>query len=271
MRLEFPNGEHEGFRLSTGELRIGSAPDNEIVLSSPGVAPHHAILTVDARGPILWLLSDEAVAFVNARPVRERAMLRLGDRIIIGRTALLLKSENEDSLAWDIPFQLDPVGIESQKNGPPRVVLRSVSGRTSGQVKPVLGELVAGSDPDCGLVLDDPQAPGKAFSLTTDGRHVLLEALAGDVRIEVNGVPVRRAFVVNGDQIVIGFQRFVVEAPGIVSRPIPPEITRKTEVPEVAVAAAASAEGSESSPRPWLMLTIALLFVLALIFLLFVP
>lgn len=270
MRLEFPNGEHAELRLSSGELRIGSAPDNEVVLPAPGVEPHHAVLTVDARGPILWLLSDQAGAFVNARPVRERALLRLGDRITIGRTAFVLKPENEERLAWDSPCALDPSGIESQRGGPSRVALRAISGRSSGQVVPVPGRLVAGSDPSCELRLEDRRAPARAFALSTDGRHALLEVLAAEATVEVNGVPVSRAFVVNGDQIACGRQRFLVEAPGLSARP---QAGLGEQGHTAVMPAISQAPVSETSAGggPWLMLAVAFLLAVAIAFLLLVP
>ncbi len=271
MRLEFPNGEHAALRFSGGELRIGSAPDNEVVLASPGVEPHHAVLTVDARGPILWLLSDQAGAFVNARPVRERALLRLGDRITIGRTALVLKPENDERLAFDTGCELDPKGIESQKGGPPRVALRAVSGRSSGQVVAVLGRLVAGSDSGCDLRLEDPRAPARAFCLSTDGRHALLEVLGAETVVEVNGVPVRRAFVVNGDQIVVGRQRFVVEAPGLVARPLPAVSGEGSGAADAPAKPAAPGDAASERGGPWLMLAVAVLLALTIAFLLLVP
>lgn len=273
MRLEFPNGEHAELRFSSGELRIGSAPDNEIVLSAPGVEPYHAVLTVDARGPILWLLSEQGGAFVNARPVRERALLRLGDRVTIGRAAFVLKPESDERFACDSAWELDPSGIEMQRGGPPRMVLRAVSGRASGQVVPVPGRLVAGSDASCELRLEDRRAPARAFALSTDGRHALLEVLSEEAVVEVNGVPVSRAFVVNGDQIACGRQRFLVEAPGLSSRPksTEPDTASTAVLSKAAAKQAEESQEPQAAGSPWLMLAVAFLVAVAIAFLLLVP
>ncbi|MDW8479498.1 MAG: FHA domain-containing protein [Xanthomonadales bacterium] len=270
MRLEFPNGEHAGIRFSGGELRIGSAADNELVLSAPGVEPHHAVLTVDARGTILWLLSDEAGAYVNARPVRERAFLRLGDRVTIGHAAFVLKPEEPRPQAPS-GWEPDAVGLEAQRSGPARVALRAVSGRHSGRVVPVRGRLVAGSDPSCELQLEDRRAPGRLLTIESDGRCARLRVLADDYPVEVNGFPVREAFLINGDQLLCGRQRFVVEAPGLLARPVEegresPGTTQVLPVPAASPAAAAEGTGGV-----WMLLAVAVLLAIAIALLFLAP
>ena len=79
MRLYFPNKESEDVLIAPGDTAIGAASDNVIVLQRPGVAAHHVSLGVHERSLVLSVLDAQARTHVNARPVREKAILRLVD------------------------------------------------------------------------------------------------------------------------------------------------------------------------------------------------
>src|SRR5678815_5705121 len=79
MRLHFPNKEHDDMLVAHGDTSIGAASDNSLVLDRPGISPHHASISVGDRGYVLSVIDPNARAHVNARPVREKAILRLGD------------------------------------------------------------------------------------------------------------------------------------------------------------------------------------------------
>jgi hypothetical protein len=53
MRIEFPNSAREEFRWTQVALRIGSAPDNDLVVSAQQGAAHHLRILQDRRG---WVL-----------------------------------------------------------------------------------------------------------------------------------------------------------------------------------------------------------------------
>src|SRR5262245_38702701 len=42
--VAYPDGRQKEMRLSAAGLRIGSAPDNDLVVAGRGVAPHHAVI-----------------------------------------------------------------------------------------------------------------------------------------------------------------------------------------------------------------------------------
>ena len=76
MRIEFPRSAREDFHWTQPQLRIGSAPDNDLVLAAGHAAEHHVRIQHDRGGWVLQVLSAAARIHVNARPVRERALLR---------------------------------------------------------------------------------------------------------------------------------------------------------------------------------------------------
>jgi len=48
-----PNGRQQAILLRAGLLRIGSAPDNDLVLAGAGIAAHHATIRCDDQGYLL--------------------------------------------------------------------------------------------------------------------------------------------------------------------------------------------------------------------------
>jgi len=57
-----PNGLEQEIPLDGGQLRIGSAPGNDLVIGGPGIAPHHATLSCDAQGRLVVEIDGENVA-----------------------------------------------------------------------------------------------------------------------------------------------------------------------------------------------------------------
>ncbi|MBK8813696.1 MAG: FHA domain-containing protein [Acidobacteria bacterium] len=74
------------FRVElTSRLRIGRAPDNEIVLDAPGVSRHHAELTYQGgEQPIISDLGSTNGTFVNGDVLRSPRLLQPSDWVTIG-------------------------------------------------------------------------------------------------------------------------------------------------------------------------------------------
>jgi hypothetical protein len=47
-----PEGHQQAIPLCAGMLQIGSAPDNDLVLTGPGIAPRHATIRCDNEGDL---------------------------------------------------------------------------------------------------------------------------------------------------------------------------------------------------------------------------
>lgn len=232
MRLSFPNGEHDDILIGAGDTSIGSADDNTIVLNSGGVAAHHARLSVGDRGIILGILDAQARTHVNTRPVREKAILRLGDLVSLDTVQFVLKPDNDSSIRTDIPAvqSLTPTPPASVTAGAPRinparVLLRGLSGTQFGKIVSVRGKLVVGRGPEADLVLDEHGMSPRHAVIETTGDAIYLRGLNGADSGLVNGVKVRDAVIYPGDQIAFGRNRFVIEAPGLRPRTEQPSAT----------------------------------------------
>jgi pSer/pThr/pTyr-binding forkhead associated (FHA) protein len=196
MRIEFTNIERPGVDWNRRELRIGRATDNDLVLDGPGVAPQHVRIIHDARGLVLAVEPGAGRVYLNARQVRERALVRAGDNLGIGDFRLRLCREAAEAEPW-------PVGVAS---------VRVVAGPLSGRACSVGDRLdLCNGDP---WPLGLGHAPDACISLerAEDGIHLRSRNLPDAVILSVNGVLTREAALRDGDQISIGPHRFVLEA-----------------------------------------------------------
>ncbi len=82
-------------------IRIGRAPDNDIVLDAPGVSRYHATLTYTAAGqPIIADLGSTNGTFVNGEPVREPR--QTSERDLVSIAGFLLRIEGRNIKRHDL-------------------------------------------------------------------------------------------------------------------------------------------------------------------------
>jgi pSer/pThr/pTyr-binding forkhead associated (FHA) protein len=210
MRIEFPNSAREDFHWDAPVMRIGSAPDNDLILAAQQASAHHLRIQADRRGWVMQVLPEGGRVYVNARPVREKALLRPGDILSVGDCRMLLRAEEG-------PAHSLPVTVPAE--GRCTVALRAVAGPLSGRVLSLQDRLELGSLGRMPLEL--PQ--GEAASLAIFWRQGQLWLEAGQVSVRyplrVNGVAVTQAALRPGDQVGLGMHRFVVDAPGLEPEP----------------------------------------------------
>lgn len=200
MRVVCIQPAREPVTCKDGRMRIGSASSDDIVLEGAGVAPHHVSIVVDQRGLVLEVAPACQRVYVNARAVRERALLRYGDTLVLGGNKLLVTTDAPPQQA------AEPAPPGTDALGEP-VTLRIVSGPESGQALNVRPELRLGADTrHFGELAYDCR-----IARTADG--LLFESDGTSVR--VNGWCCRSAQLAANDQITLDEHRLIVEAPGL--------------------------------------------------------
>lgn len=263
MRLSFSNGEHADVIVDNGATGIGSAQGNTITLAAAGVAPWHARIVLDKRGMVLEVLDPQARTHVNARPILERALLRLGDVVSFDAVAAVLKPDH-DAI---IDTRVSPVPAEEMPGSEvSRVVLRGLSGAHFGKTVSVGARLLIGSDLG-GLGLDDAGSSVQNAVIVVTNEAIHLRNLEPSGRTEVNGVSVHDAVLHPGDQLVFGRNRFVLEAPGYPARgqsiPTPangaPAITQTLDAIQMADPVLPAPEVDDGSGIWWLILAAGLI------------
>jgi len=211
MRIEFPHSTRADFRWSEPLLRIGSSSDNDLVLGTGQAASHHLQISQDKRGWVLDVLPDATRIYVNARPVRERAMLHAGDMLSVGDCRMLLCAD-------EAPTGRTSPDMPEQKRC--TVALRAVAGPLSGQVFAVSDRLELG--PHGRVPLDLPQGETATLMIFwRDGQLRMESSPLPDARYpaRVNGSIVQQTVLLPNDQIGIGMHRFLIDAPGLEPEP----------------------------------------------------
>lgn len=217
VRLSFPRGEHRDVLLDSQGSTIGSATDNQIVLTSSDVLAHHAQVAVDGRGITLRVLDPCARVHLNARPVRERAILRLGDTLNIGSVQISVKPERDETICTIIPARAKSATDYEAPSRlvPSKVVLRGLSGSHFGRVIPVHAHLTIGRGSECDLTLDESEMSRRHASIENSEEGVFLRDFGSASGTCINGVQVKDAVLHPGDQIAFDRNRFLLEAPGL--------------------------------------------------------
>lgn len=176
-------------------LSIGSATDNDVVAA--GGEAHHATITLDRRGLVLDVCPGSQRVYVNARPVRERAMLRYGDAITVGAQKFMVTSDVEPALT----------DFNERDAVPAPVALRLVSGTDSGRSLAVSPELRLG--------LGSRHFGDLAYSCLVTQAPGGLAFESDSATPRVNGWHCKAARLHPGDQITLGEHRLVVDGPSL--------------------------------------------------------
>jgi len=247
MRIEFPNVAREDFHWTQAQLTIGSAPDNDLVLAASQAAAKHLCIQQDRRGLVLLVLPSAGRIHVNARPVREKALLRAGDVISLGDCRMLLRSDEDPALR-------SSPALSTQAKC--TVALRAVSGPLSGRVLPLEASLELGAQGRYPLEL--PQGESASLRIYWQDGKLMLEATQSSERfpLRVNGVIVKHLSLQPGDHIGVAMHRFVVDAPGMEPEP---KIVMRESLPSKLPETAAGPTG-----EVWWLITTAALIALGI-------
>jgi pSer/pThr/pTyr-binding forkhead associated (FHA) protein len=85
-----PDNIQQAIPLRSGRLRVGSAPDNDLIIAGPDIAPHHATITRDERGHLIVEVAGEDIAgqggmrltFNLPQLAKPRALAWIGDYVV---------------------------------------------------------------------------------------------------------------------------------------------------------------------------------------------
>ena len=160
-------------------VRIGRAPDNELVVDLSMVSSHHARVVWEGKPGEAWiedLGSSNGTALGSPDRKITRSALSLGDTIYLG--------------THPIPAALPLIRID-----PSLVPSLAFHG----------DQIVIGREPDCGWAVDLPMVSGRHARLTRSGGRVWVEDLASSNGTFVNGERVNGSVEVRaGDLIGLG-------------------------------------------------------------------
>jgi len=96
LAIEGRGGSELTYSLSKDSISIGAASDNDVVLRSPGVAPHHLQLQRSGE-TVTFVVEKRQMAVLNGER-RSRGVLHVGDRLKIGTAVLVFKGTGVEDL-----------------------------------------------------------------------------------------------------------------------------------------------------------------------------
>lgn len=209
MKLVFAEGKSPQSLPQQGVQRIGSDPDADIVLQTPGILPQHCELHVSSQGVMLHIARGAAVT-VNQRAVEGLIALRPGDRIGFDRVeATLISGEPTPIKGRTVSAPAnDDVGATMVRAALPKYGLRAQNGRILGKAYPLTGPTVIGRAPECQLRIDDASLSRKHAKLVPTNDGVVIEDLGSTNGSYHNGNRVQHAVAKPGDEIGFDTLRF---------------------------------------------------------------
>lgn len=216
MKLIFPNGEHPQALLNSGITRIGSAPDAQVRLNKPGIAPVHCELQLTGTVINVRVPDPTHPVTINGKSVQGVMAIRGGDLIGIGgvqaRLVIMEKAASAPSAKADPDADS---GATRLRMAVPKYVLRGVSGPAFGKTYPVPGAQTIGRAQECDICVPSDEISRKHALVKPSPEGLSVEDLGSANGTFINGNRVEKGVLKPGDELRLDAIRFLLVAPGM--------------------------------------------------------
>ena len=214
MKLIFPNGEHPQALLNDGVNRIGSAPDSQVRLNLPGIAPVHCELSLQGSGVTLRIPDASNPITLNGKPIQGVMALRSNDMIGIGGVQARFVVV-EVARGRSAPEADGDTGSTRLRMAVPKFVLRGVSGAAFGKNYPVPSQVTIGRAPECEISIPSDEISRKHAQVKPLSDGLSVEDLGSSNGTFINGQQVKQGILRPGDELRLDTIRFLLVAPGM--------------------------------------------------------
>ncbi|MGQ0799618.1 MAG: FHA domain-containing protein [Pseudomarimonas sp.] len=214
MKLIFPNGEHPQALLNDGINRIGSAPDSQVRLNLPGIAPVHCELSLQGSGVTLRVPDASNPITLNGKPIQGVMALRSNDMIGIGGVQARFVVV-EVARGRSAPEADGDSGSTRLRMAVPKFVLRGVSGAAFGKNYPVPSQVTIGRAPECEISIPSDEISRKHAQIKPISEGLSVEDLGSSNGTFINGQQVKQGILRPGDELRLDTIRFLLVAPGM--------------------------------------------------------
>lgn len=214
MKLIFPNGEHPQALLNEGVNRIGSAPDSQVRLNLPGIAPVHCELSLQGSGVTLRVPDASNPITLNGKPIQGVMALRSNDMIGIGSVQARFVVV-EVARGRSAPEGDSDTGSTRLRMAVPKFVLRGVSGAAFGKNYPVPSQVIIGRAPECEISIPSDEISRKHAQVKPISDGLSVEDLGSSNGTFINGQQVKQGILRPGDELRLDTIRFLLVAPGM--------------------------------------------------------
>jgi pSer/pThr/pTyr-binding forkhead associated (FHA) protein len=260
MKLVFPNGEHGQVLLSPGANRIGSAAENAVVLTSPGIVPLHCVIHVTANGANLQIPPGGGPVTVNNKPITDLMSLRPGDSIGIGPVSAkyaVVEAARSPAAPDASAGPDEDSGATRVRMAVPKYVLRGVSGALFSKVFPITGPVVIGRAAECDISVPADEISRRHALIKPTPEGLSVEDLGSSNGTFINGKRVQHGFLNPGDELRLDAVRFILVAPGM-------EMAT-AQVPKMAPVAASKPAGGNANMMKYAMLMLVAAVVIMMV------
>lgn len=217
MKLCFPGQEHLDRIIKDESLSVGAGKGCDIRLPSMASPSTEILFIEDDRGLVLEANGEGGKVEVNGNTIIAKAMLRAGDAIVADGQPINICASAE-------PLQMLPEGYsdmpysDGQDNGSVplavKIGLRGLTGDMDGRLFGVKGETTLGNADSADVRVHSEQRYAARIFPSTSG--IFLTVDENSAPVCVNGYEVQCASLEPGDQLRLGNDRFLLEAPGFV-------------------------------------------------------
>jgi pSer/pThr/pTyr-binding forkhead associated (FHA) protein len=247
MKLLFPNGEHEPVELKDGETLVGSAPDCQIMLAAPGIAPRHCVLRARGEQAQVRPLDESAVVVLNGKQITAESPLKAGDLVLFAKVGCrVVATEKTPAVPLRKP---PPPTVADEDNGRTRVraalpkfVMRGVSGPTFGKTFGIVGAITLGRSAECDVSIPTDEISRHHAKLQVVPDGVMVEDLGSANGTFINNQRVHGGTLMKpGDELRLDTVRFMLLSPEQMTPGAPPP---RSEAPTIVVPQPQAASGS---------------------------
>jgi pSer/pThr/pTyr-binding forkhead associated (FHA) protein len=202
------------------EVRIGRSADNEVQIDNMALSRYHASIEVVGGAHIIKDFGTPQGTFVNGEKITAHRALGDGDRIQLGKFALLFRTDKKPAPTADIRDEAsfavagETLVMSKQQPMPERPCPWAgyLEGEAVGGERPPYHPLakdlfVIGSAPGCDLIVPSSVAAARAALIVRAWTGFTVVALGS--QLKRNGVvPDPAARLSNGDELGLGPMRF---------------------------------------------------------------
>lgn len=200
------NGAHfgEDFRLTEGEVILGSGWDADIVLTSPDVSRTHAKIQSTAHLSVVQDCESGSGVYVNGELAADPRALMHGDVVKLGLGEFVFYSISPAGEEHLMSRSLRPAGLQNKKDAT-LAWLVCLNGDLQGtDFRLVAGSNRIGSAAGLEVSLPDPNIHANHFIIECSPERFYLRKQSADLQIQRAGLPVEAGVLKDGDLIRAG-------------------------------------------------------------------
>lgn len=206
LKLQFRDPQRPPIWVEDKLYKIGSAPDNHLVLDQEGIAHVHACLETRENRTFLKDHNSETGSFVNGQKITN-AQIQPGDRIQLGPVEMEVLAFDEET-----DKNANPEHPETEEQSWQLVATGSwLSGQT--YTIPQEGRSVIGRSKDCDIVIPGTHLSRRHAELRPQGGSLHIKDLGSVNGTYLNDKPITQTLAHGGDQLRLDVYSFRIVSP----------------------------------------------------------